>query len=399
MDDVGRALTEKGWPVGPVAPARRDKFLQQTVGFLFSRFERIVAGLSPVGLPEILIAHHERLTREWAFLQLTIPTRIACFGNEEEVLRELHARLPRANHLRLALRFLIEYVAARSPQGLRRMSLGVYDELIAIAAEIINFGALSDLCHFQIEDMQWSMLPSGRVGRDVVGYAAKRKAYLDIHAVGQVHRARGSFARHWDRREGEAGEFQDRINAAMVAEVGIPFTAILDVLCTATMMGLQNGDVVSSCGEEDFIKRILTKTALSEGVAKAALKMLVLEPRSSFLDPDGFRREATYPWRLDRALSYIRRPFVVRLQEQGKQLPGLDFRRSEGAMKRQCKAGFMIDGKDFMMIRFEKHFRMGCLARPDTGNASQVNRSVGLFYISTLVLGILFSSSICLLAI
>ncbi len=320
LDDLGDAMIESGWPVGPVEPDQRDEFLQQAVGYLFARFAKLFATLSPRALPEYLLAQHERLTREWAFLQLTVPTRIACFGDEAEVLEELHTRLPRASHQRLSLRFLIEYAAACPPQGFRQMSLSVYDELMALAAEIVNLGSLSDLCHFQIEDMHWTMLPSGRIGRGIAAYAAKRKGYLESHAVGQVHRAHRSFARFWCNHEREAGEVEDRIDAAMVAELGVPFTAIMDVLGVAMSFGLKNKDVFSLCREQDFIDLAMTQTGLSEHVVRTVLKMLVLEPRSAFLSPDGFRREDTYPWRLDRALSYVRRPFVVRVDEEGNQL-------------------------------------------------------------------------------
>ncbi len=320
LDDVGESLIRNGWPVGAVAPDHRDKLLQEAVEYLYGRFQSLVASLSSRGLLEWLIAHHEKITREWAFLRLTLPTRIACFDNEEEVLSELRTQLPAASHLRLASRFVIEYVAARPPSGIRPMSRSVYDELIALAAEIVNFGSLSDLCHFQIEDIRWSILESGRLGRDARRYIATRQQYLDSHSLGQVHRAREGFGGHWVKRDRQSDELQDRINAAMVAEVGVGFTDIMDVLGVAITMGLENGDAVSRCLAERFIQRVRDELRFTEEKVRKVLGLLTLEPRDDYLNPSGFRREATYPWRLDRPLSYVRRPFVVRKTDQGQDL-------------------------------------------------------------------------------
>jgi hypothetical protein len=284
------------------------------VGYLFRVFEAAVSRLSSAGLLKWLIAHHERLTREWAFLRLTVPTRIACFDNEQEVLDELRSDLPKDNHLRLASRFVIEYVVARPPRGIRPISRSAYDELIALAAEIINFGALSDLCHFAIEDITWSLLQSGRIGRDVEHYHAVRQEYLGSHAVGQIHRARQGFGGHWTRHERQASELQDRINAAMVAEVGVRFTDIMDVLGVAMNTRLKaTADVVVQCQESAFVTQVATELGLPEGTIATILRLLVLDPRDDYLAPKGYRREDAYPWRLDRPLSYVRRPFAVRI--------------------------------------------------------------------------------------
>ena len=320
LDDLGEFLLKEGWVIGDVPLDQREKLLRKSVEYLYGRLQSLVSTLSSQGLLEFIMARHERLTRDHAFLRLTTPTQIACFSNQQEVIEELRTTLPKSSHLRLASRFLIEYVAARPPHGIRPISMSVYDELIAVTAEIVDLGAWSDLSYFQVEDIRWSLLAGGRLGRDVRRYGATRKEYLRSHALGQIHRARGGFASHWRERDRHVSDFQDQVNAAMVAEVGLRFTEIMDMLSMAMTMGLGNGDVCSKCQEDDFIRRAAEDIGISQDTARRALALLVLEPREDYLNPPGFRQSDTYPWRLNRPLSYVRRPFVLRNTDQGREL-------------------------------------------------------------------------------
>jgi len=311
LDDVGEFLISKGWPMGRVQ-GNADELLKQVVAYLYGRVEKLVASLSPKGILEKLVAQQERMEQKHAHLRLTVPTRIACFENEREVIEDLQSRLPKNSHFRLASRFIIEYIAARPPSGIRPMSISVYDELIALAAHIVNFGALSDLTHYEIEEVQWFLLESKRPGWDQRSYKQTRQGYLASYACGQVHRAMSGFADNWSDHERKAGELQDKMNSAMNAEVGLGFTEIMDVLGVAIDIGLEEQAAVCVWQKDKVLSRIQEELHWPAEKVHKAFALLSLGPRADFLSPEGFRQEDVYPWRLDRSLSYLRRPFIVR---------------------------------------------------------------------------------------
>lgn len=314
VDELGEYLTgTRGMSPGPIPQPQQDAVLRKVVLYLYQCLTRLIASLSPATVLETLIAHSERMTRDWKFLRLTLPTRIECFKNEEEVLRDLRKQLPAHSLLRLASRFLIEYVATRPPSGFRPMSLSVYDQLVALAAAIVDYGALSDLTHYQIEDLRWTMLESGRLGWNRERLDRTRGEFLRTHAVGQMYRARGSFARHWNERRPLGTQLEKDVDAATEAELGVPLRDIRDLFSATMTVGIEQGSAVCVWPEDELKQHIASDLQWSNDRTERVFRLLALGPRQDFLaPPPGFRKEDVYPWRLDRALSYIRRPFIIR---------------------------------------------------------------------------------------
>jgi hypothetical protein len=109
----------------------------------------MVASLSPDGLLEFVVVRHGSNVSSATRSKLLMATRVACFGQSPEFLKEVSDGLAEQSEAAVAGRFLIEYVAACPPKGRRPMSLSVYDALLARAAIITTYGMLSDIVHFQ----------------------------------------------------------------------------------------------------------------------------------------------------------------------------------------------------------------------------------------------------------
>ncbi len=104
----------------------RTTVINKAVGFFYNELKKLVASLNPEQLLEYLIAYHEAIVREVAFHRMTIPTRLACFSSEPEMIETLSKELPERNKAALASRFVIEYVVAQPPTGIRPFSLTWY---------------------------------------------------------------------------------------------------------------------------------------------------------------------------------------------------------------------------------------------------------------------------------
>ncbi len=165
LDEVGNYLHDvMEVKKGAINSGQRNIILNQVVTYLYRRLQRLIATLRWDHLLEFLVAHNEAIIQEKASRELTIPTQLACFVDAPTLIEQLSKRLPEINRAAISSRFLIEYAVACPPHGFRPISISVYDELLAIASEIIDWANDSDLIMYEIADIQLSILGSGRLG-------------------------------------------------------------------------------------------------------------------------------------------------------------------------------------------------------------------------------------------
>jgi hypothetical protein len=321
LDELGDYLfKEERLPIGDIPNDRRTSIInQKVVPFCVRELELVVGSLKPEGLLEWLIAHHESIVREVASHQLTIPTRLACFTTEVGIVEKLRKEAPERTMAGTAARFIIEYVATCPPRGLRPISLSVYDRLQALASQIINYGFESDIIHFGLADIKMSMLPSGRLGFERDQYVNAFEAYQPALARGDIARASRSFKGYWDIRENieDEPELAKRVNAASRVEFGFSITEIMEFLRTAVEIGREIDPTMARLLKNDFLEHAVDRLSWSHERVEQALALLSIAPRDDYFAPDHPHKiEDVYPWRFNRSLSYVRRPFLIRGREQ-----------------------------------------------------------------------------------
>jgi hypothetical protein len=312
LDPIGEHFREdQHFEVGPIEPARVPKVINDIVKFCYDEFTAIVTSLSPDGLLEWLVARHESNVSSTASSRLTMATRIACFGQSPEFIREASRGLSDAAEAAVAGRFLIEYVSAQPPSGFRPMSLSVYDALLARAAVIAGYGMVSDIVHFNIAKIEVAMLGSGRLGFSPDQYRAAMDDYGKRFAASQVASAGERFRQNWDRPNEVDEAWRGQVEQATRAEFGFPLSTFLELLTIAIEMGLQNPPIVRM-KYEDAVAQFAQRAGWDEQTVCTALEMFLSRPRKDFFPKEnGFTREDVYPWRYGRRLSYLRRPFVA----------------------------------------------------------------------------------------
>lgn len=197
LDEVSQYLASTPWNAGSISMQSRNELLFAIVDHLYMRLKKVVASLSPDGLLDWLISHNESINREVSFSQFIIPARLACFFSETEMRKTLAEEIPDLNSAAMASRFLIEYVAACSPKGLRPISLEVYDHLMALSLQIMEYGAIRDRISFNIDDPSLRILPSGRLAVDQESYRRAIEQFLPEYSAGSIRKAKESFTSAW----------------------------------------------------------------------------------------------------------------------------------------------------------------------------------------------------------
>lgn len=304
LDRLGDHLLADGVPKGQVAADQRTAVINRAVEFLFHDLMRIVATIRADELLPALVTRYERLIAERSRHELGLDRRLQDARTTAWSEGILKRALPELSSAALALRFLIEYVVAQQPNGLRPVSTSLLDELVALSEEIIHWGMDSDAIFFGLADSWVTMLGSGRLGISSPEWAGSMQSMLTVQVENRL--ARTEFV-------GLAGHSADDIAKFALAaqdEFGFSFDRLAEVL------GSVMTAAESASGYAIRSRHALEQSLLADRVSSAEVKVLfehfALGPRATFLQPPkGFTRQDLWPWRFNRGLSYMRRPLLL----------------------------------------------------------------------------------------
>jgi hypothetical protein len=316
-DEIATFLLEKKrGKLGRVPLAERGSIINTIVTGHFEAMEREVSTLSPRGLLESLVALNEALVREQALQRLSIPARVACYGDVQSITDTLAKEIPDLNRAVVASRFVIEYIAATPPNGLRPFSLSVYDRLMALSAAIIHWGFASDVNRLELGDVGLVISDSGRPIQRRTAYDRAHTEFLAAFVLGEVDRTTQAFKRHWSRDKVSDSERMSEVDRATLVEFQVSLSDI--IRGTSLLMNLgsrRENPLVIPVNE---IKLALSEQLEWESTkAQRFIELLEFRARLDFLRPHGMSGKDVYPWNFDRRLSYLRRPLLIRESVDG----------------------------------------------------------------------------------
>jgi hypothetical protein len=308
--ELGQALQQRGWTVPPDGlAAEPTRILNEAVSILLSKLSEEVQEFDP-SLLDTLLLRNEAILRERADAGFHLIPRLACFPGE---LADAQKRVDGLDAASVAGRFLIEYVAARPPTGRRQPSLGAVDRLTAIADVLLGRGHASDLEHLGLARTNARMLASGRLGLDDRAMSAAWRAFAPSVQLSRADDARQSFMSRWRTGAEGPGDSREVLDAACIAEWGYSFGDLGRVIGAAVSISISDAAPVESLPAATAVEILAREAEVAPETARAVVKQLTLEPRDDYLvPPAGFGRTDLYPWRYNRGLSILRRPFVLR---------------------------------------------------------------------------------------
>lgn len=316
LDELADHLTTVEYlSPGPIPEEKKPALLNKAVAFFYRELVQLVATLDVDQLLEFLIRFQEAVVRQTSFHRLSIPARLESFGEIPQMVRRLVEERPALTQASAASRFVIEYVAACPPGGERKMSLSVYDRLQALAAHIIHFGVARDLLTLQVADIGLAILPSGRLVVDREQYDRAMAGYASVVTAREFSDAIRDFGQHWLKNADTAydADLWVRIDAATTQEFGSSMTDLQALLATAWIISEDLDPGVACLSQSQFLDRLEARLGWPREQIQRTLALLSLIPRQDFLTPPApYKQAEVYPWRFNRQLSYLRRPFVWR---------------------------------------------------------------------------------------
>ncbi|MEW6529303.1 MAG: hypothetical protein AB1473_00585 [Thermodesulfobacteriota bacterium] len=287
---------------------------RQLVDIYLRRIKNGLGQFDWESLLTVLIGQHEAYWHNRAIDEITIPTNIQCYDNLIPQLQRFISDRVNAEHVAVALRLLIEIVAAELPAGHRRVSTNDLDRLLAMAYHLVNWATLSDNIALGILDYRLSVLASGRIGVEKTGPREIWDPFITAKSAEDVEMAIREFdSRFVVETIGEKETFDtSNFDPAFEAEFGLTLSEIGAFHRSFTSLGFaQRSPVVSVpiCELRESVSRDL---AWHDDKIETAFDLFTLKPRNKWEQaPPGFSdREDVWPWRYGRRLSYLRRPLI-----------------------------------------------------------------------------------------
>lgn len=271
-----------------------------------------------------LIDVNESLIHKREFGKIKTSAQIFCFGNDEKVLENILKKERSLVNTSLSTRCLIEFIVLNPATGNRKPSFDQLDELLTIMNEILNYGMLSDILHFEMANPEIGLLPSGRIGISKEFYDEKLQPFHKDNTVANIEAQLETFSTQFETytskgNEAETETFYNKVDEAFLDDWGINFTNLIGICYQAAAMAERQEDSVISILEDELIVELKRNMEGAENQVERGLEKLRFDYNPTIIsDQTGYTNSDYFPWKYNRDFSYARRPFVVTDTKEGR---------------------------------------------------------------------------------
>lgn len=313
LGEIGEELIRSGkWDIGVVHDSKqKSDLMHAVVDILFKKLQDEVRVLDSKNLLEIFYDDLEKLLYKNVLYHQRYAQDIACYPEREEYILE---KINTNNKTSVALKFLVEYVAAIPPKGNILIGEGQYERLLAICFLIIDWSYKNDLFYYKIFDTPVEILKSHRVG-------LKHGEFEHMYTVNQTVRKNQLLsastykdAIQWVERK----NYLNDIDVVFEKEYGYTLKHLVEFVEGLNEYSKTlNGDTVFVAKINEIIEYLTTNyLELNKDRIILILESISLKQRETYLPaPKPYKDEDVYPWRFNRELSFVRCPILIRDDE------------------------------------------------------------------------------------
>ena len=289
--------------------------INEVVSVLFSRLTNLVAKLDANKLIERLVAYQEVQTWELATQTYRAPARLAYCENREAFIERLAKENAVFDATSMANRFLVEYVVAQPPSGFQPWSLETYDRLLALTKEIVHLGTVSDYLKYDLAKVNVIRLPTGRLEFQLYGLETNFHDFTSRVIDNEVDSLQDLFQVRIENPANEESVEDDslgtELDQAFAEDFGVTPIELMQLMKQIYGTGnMQMGPAkVEPMGA--LISSLSKTLEWDEEKVVRGVNFITLGPRDSYEPQGGESGREVYPWRLNRNLSYMRRPLLL----------------------------------------------------------------------------------------
>ncbi len=303
LDALGTSIasTESGLPT--TQPQEIGNLLNAIVDKLFAELAKAVSTFDS-GLISQLVQESEAQIRAAGLAEINLAGRHACFSDVEDVISKAARESNDRSEAAIAVRFLVEYVAAIPTSGQRRAVRSDLEHLVALASMLVGFAHESEMARVGLGPTSAGRLPSGRVGlsRQDHAFVAQQEYMHDVMLIQ---------AEAEPDAPGPKTPTQDELDAAMSAEFGMNLQTFFDAFAVLSDLASPMNVEVGTSPLDKLISELASRVGVDRQTAESLVDRLSLEAREAFeVPPPGHEPSDLWPWRFGRSYSYLARPLV-----------------------------------------------------------------------------------------
>ena len=318
-NSIVKLLGDKCPPIGEVVSVEDKKKLTKNIVLqgLLPLLKQKVAQYDNEELIKWLIGLNESLINNREHQKITTPTRIACFVSVEQQIEDLRDTMSDISRTTIALRCLLEHIAAEPSKGTKIVSTAGIDELVAIMDGIINWGSLGDQLTFSLFDIRLAVLKTGRIGTQKTFFKETFDPYYHSKTKETVQDALSSFEQEFPLTEkvGTGKAVPDSLDNSFITEFGISFSRICAFIDILADQAFQQGTPYAVMDKKTLLSRAKAFHApFTDDEFNFTMDFLGLVNRGTVENiPKGKGYEGfdISPWRFNRRLSLMRRPLII----------------------------------------------------------------------------------------
>lgn len=282
---------------------------------LLPRLRKTLSGYHSVELLKKFMSIYEALLHANALRKLRTPTRMLCFQHSEDIIQELQKEITKSDETSLAVRCIIEHLAAEPTNGTNIVTTELIDEVISTMSLIIFWGSQGVLVKHELFDVKLAVLESGRIGTNSNEIQENFfKSFSKARAQEFLHEAEKEFSKQFNGFEKSRNPVPVDLDEAFIEQFGISLPKLGGILGMLTQIGLEQEIPVAQLLVTEL--KIKIKESFDEPFSDkeidSAIEFLALKSRSRVdIVPSGFHNNDISPWRYNRRLSYLQKPLIL----------------------------------------------------------------------------------------
>ncbi|WP_146593614.1 hypothetical protein [Novipirellula galeiformis] len=316
-DESGEVATKRAAVDQQLSTRDSHKIHNDIVGEMFNKLEAEIARFDDKELLPNLISRHESLIAELRRTESIVGSHLSAMGDTVENRQSLQKDFEELRKASLASRFLMEYVSAIPPSGSDVFSTSAYDRVLAIAAEIVECGMLSDGLNHNLSEIEVNMTASQRLkfGESAYANAAEkiRNDFYNSKADASLNRDTKDHESETQRLPDDEDKIDKLIDDASLAEFGMLLEEVGTLIGGIGRSKFTNANGIGSASEVELIDYLDGASCISRDLIAQVVEQFAASPRKAFLKPPKpYTTSELWPWKFNRALSYLRKPLIKR---------------------------------------------------------------------------------------
>lgn len=312
LDDLAESVSSKSYDPKTINGFdKKNKLLSSIVVHFYKGLRTLLQHYDFEDTLQKLLMQYEAAIFNRVKYEFEATSKIQCFQSYADIHSQVSKENKENNQISLASRCLIEHIVAEPMNGKKSLDITALDTALAFMYNIINWGFIGDEVRFNIHDVEISLLPSGRIGTSKSFQKNVVEPFYDIKFKEDIHSIENQFHEKF-RKPNREKENDFEFESAFKAEFNISFAVFLDIVINSSQLAINEPNSIFKTTKNQFIKLLTKSLEASNSEIDIFLNNFSMTSRGKVenVKEYGFAGSDFYPWRYNRKLSFLTKPFI-----------------------------------------------------------------------------------------